>query len=52
MHIRHGFFGRRGGVSTGVFRSLNCGLGSADEPKKIVENRRRVRRRWADRANG
>ena len=30
MHVRHGFFGRVGGVSTGVYRSLNCGPGSGD----------------------
>lgn len=42
MHVRHGFFGRRGGVSTGIFRSLNCGLGSQDEFAKVLENRKRV----------
>ena len=42
MHVRHGFFGRRGGVSTGVYKSLNCGPGSGDEPEKVFENRRRV----------
>ena len=42
MHVRHGFFGRRGGVSTGVYKSLNCGPGSGDEPEKVMENRRRV----------
>lgn len=42
MHVRHGFFGRRGGVSTGVYRSLNCGPGSGDDPEKVLENRRRV----------
>lgn len=42
MHVRHGFFGRRGGVSTGVYSSLNCGPGSGDEPDKVLENRRRV----------
>jgi YfiH family protein len=41
MHVRHGFFGRRGGVSTGVYNSLNCGHGSGDEPEKVRENRRR-----------
>ncbi|MCW5647258.1 MAG: peptidoglycan editing factor PgeF [Sphingopyxis sp.] len=40
--IPHGFFGRRGGVSTGELASLNCGLGSGDEPALIAENRRRV----------
>lgn len=38
---RHGFFGRDGGVSTGMFQSLNTGLGSADAPENTSENRRR-----------
>ncbi|MDK2759845.1 MAG: peptidoglycan editing factor PgeF [Sphingopyxis sp.] len=38
----HGFFGRRGGVSAGQLASLNCGLGSGDDPALIAENRRRV----------
>ena len=37
----HGFFGRQGGVSRGVFESLNAGLGSGDDPKDAAENRRR-----------
>lgn len=40
--VAHGFFGRRGGVSTGDLASLNCGLGSGDDPELIAENRRRV----------
>lgn len=40
--IAHGFFGRTGGVSTGIFASLNCGPGSGDERGKVVENRRRA----------
>ncbi|MGQ2929763.1 MAG: polyphenol oxidase family protein, partial [Sphingopyxis sp.] len=40
--VPHGFFGRRGGVSTGDLASLNCGLGSGDDPALIAENRRRV----------
>ena len=40
--IAHGFFGRGGGVSTGELASLNCGLGSNDDPLLIAENRRRV----------
>lgn len=40
--IPHGFFGRRGGVSTGELASLNCGLGSGDDPALIAENRQRV----------
>ena len=40
--IRHGFFTRQGGVSGGIFASLNCGLGSGDNPEHIRENRTRV----------
>jgi YfiH family protein len=37
--IAHGFWGRRGGVSQGVFSSLNCGYGSDDDPALVRENR-------------
>src|SRR5580700_2942637 len=37
--IRHGFFTRRGGVSEGVFASLNCGFGSGDDPVRVAHNR-------------
>ena len=40
--IHHGFFGRLGGVSTGVYASLNCGLGSRDEAALVRENRLRA----------
>lgn len=40
--VRHGFFGREGGVSTGLYASLNCGPGSADAPEAVAENRARV----------
>lgn len=40
--VRHGFFGRTGGVSTGDMASLNCGTGSGDDPEAISENRARV----------
>ncbi len=40
--VPHGFFGRRGGVSTGLYAGLNVGLGSDDEPAHVVENRRRA----------
>lgn len=39
---RHSFCGRRGGVSTGIFASLNTGLGSSDNPAAVAENRRRA----------
>ena len=41
-HIAHGFFGRTGGVSKGIFASLNCGPGSGDARTDVIENRRRV----------
>lgn len=40
----HGFFGREGGVSEGLFASLNTGLGSSDDPQRVAENRRRCRK--------
>jgi YfiH family protein len=40
--IAHGFFGRDGGVSTGLYASLNCGPGSKDDRAAITENRRRT----------
>lgn len=41
-NIGHGFFGRAGGVSTGIFASLNCGPGSNDNPDAVAENRMRA----------
>ena len=40
--IAHGFFGREGGVSTGIYESRNCGPGSNDAPEAVAENRRRI----------
>lgn len=40
--IRHGFFGRQGGLSGGLYASLNCGPGSADNPDNVAANRRRA----------
>jgi len=40
--LRHGFFTREGGVSTGLYEGLNTGVGSSDDPAAIAENRRRV----------
>jgi hypothetical protein len=40
--IRHGFFTRQGGVSRGLYASLNCGAGSKDDPVAVIENRSRV----------
>jgi len=40
--IAHGFFTRHGGVSRGIYASLNCGAGSKDDPTAVRENRARV----------
>jgi len=42
LGVRHGFFGRTGGVSSGIYASLNCGPGSGDDRASVTENRRRV----------
>ena len=40
--LRHGFFTRKGGASSGVFRGLNCGQGSSDQQNAVTINRARV----------
>lgn len=40
--LRHGFFTRRGGASSGVFAGLNCGLGSSDQAEIVRINRARA----------
>lgn len=46
--VRHGFFTRQGGVSSGAYESLNTGAGSQDDPAAVAENKRRVAA-WFDR---
>ena len=40
--LRHGFFTRKGGASSGVFEGLNCGQGSSDQTEAVSINRARV----------
>ena len=40
--VRHGFFTRKGGASSGVFEGLNCGLGSTDQTEMVAINRSRA----------
>jgi hypothetical protein len=40
--LRHGFFTRRGGASSGVFEGLNCGFGSSDQNDIVTINRARA----------
>jgi polyphenol oxidase len=42
LRVRHGFLTRQGGVSAGIYASLNCGYGSNDDPGNVTENRRRA----------
>lgn len=42
--IRHAFFTREGGVSEGLYASLNCGFSSADDVTRVTENRARAMR--------
>ena len=43
--IEHAFFNRLGGKSTGIYKSLNCGLGSSDNKNNIFENLALVKNR-------
>lgn len=40
--VRHGFFGREGGVSQGLYASLNAGPGSRDDATHVAQNRARI----------
>jgi hypothetical protein len=40
--VKHAFFGREGGVSAGIYASLNAGTGSRDDAGAVRENRRRI----------
>ncbi|MCL4169568.1 UNVERIFIED_CONTAM: hypothetical protein GTU68_049873, partial [Idotea baltica] len=42
LSVKHGFFTRRGGASSGVFAGLNCGQGSSDQAQIVTINRNRV----------
>jgi len=48
--LRHGFFTRLGGVSRGLYASLNCGPGSGDDAAAVVQNRGRVQSHLGARA--
>ncbi|MGB4829271.1 MAG: laccase domain-containing protein, partial [Paracoccaceae bacterium] len=42
LALRHGFFTRKGGASSGIFAGLNCGAGSSDLSEIVAINRARV----------
>ncbi len=37
-NVKHGFFNKNGGVSKGIYKSLNCGIGSKDNKKNVKKN--------------
>ena len=41
-NVRHGFFTREGGVSSGIYAGLNAGFGSSDDAALVRENRARI----------
>lgn len=43
LTVPHGFFGSKGGVSEGIYASLNAGLRSDDNTDYVAENRKRIR---------
>ena len=44
-NISHGFFNKNGGRSNGIYKSLNCGIGSNDNKKKVLANLKIVKNR-------
>ena len=36
---KHGFFTRHGGISSGIFKGLNCGAGSSDQSDAVIKNK-------------
>jgi Uncharacterized conserved protein len=43
-NITHGFFGKKGGVSNGIYSALNCGPGSNDKISNVKKNLKIVRK--------
>ena len=39
--IKHAFFNKKGGVSKGIYKSLNCGMGSKDKKINVFRNLKR-----------
>jgi copper oxidase (laccase) domain-containing protein len=43
--VSHGFFNKNGGISKGIYKSLNCGVGSKDKKTNIKKNLKIVKRK-------
>ena len=46
--IRHAFFNKNGGVSKGIYKSLNCGIGSKDKKHCVKKNLEIVKKKISD----
>ena len=51
ISINHGFFNNLGGVSSGVYKSLNCGIGSYDNKKNVIKNLKIVSKKIGTKKN-
>ncbi len=49
--IKHGFFNKKGGISSGIYKSLNCGIGSRDKKNNIKRNLEIVRKKISTKSN-
>ena len=49
--INHGFFNKKGGVSKGIYESLNCGIGSKDKKNSVKKNLKIVKKKIAKKSN-
>ena len=49
--ISHGFFNKKGGVSEGIYKSLNCGIGSKDKKNNVKKNLEIVKRKIGKKIN-
>ncbi len=49
--IKHGFFNKKGGVSEGIYKSLNCGVGSKDRKKNVQRNLEIVRNKISSKSS-
>ena len=50
-NIKHAFFNKLGGKSSGIYKSLNCGLGSSDNKKDVSKNLRIVEKKIKSNSN-
>ena len=44
-NISHGFFSNKGGISKGIYKSLNCGLGSKDNRRHVLTKFRNYKKK-------